>query len=82
MTRKVKPQQAVGRQAREDGTPYTRPSGPTQPAPGAIDDVLLAEPFDDPAADPGLSVEVDHYLYGAARRTARNARQSQRRVEK
>jgi hypothetical protein len=79
MTRKVKPR--AGKLVKTVRHARGR-LDPTQPAPGAIDDVLLAEPFDDPAADPGLSVEVDHYLYGAARRTARNARQSQRRVEK
>jgi hypothetical protein len=31
--------------------------------------VLLAEPFVDPAPDPALSVDVDHHLYGAARRS-------------
>jgi hypothetical protein len=33
--------------------------------------VLLAAPFDDPEPDPELSTNVDHYLYGAARRSRR-----------
>ena len=37
----------------------------------AIDAVLLAEPFDEPHPDPELSLNVDHYLYGAARRSRR-----------
>lgn len=48
-------------------TQYLARSGDIQPSPEAIDQVLLAEPFDDPEPDPGLSVNVDHYLYGAAR---------------
>lgn len=45
--------------------------GRAQPAPGAIRQVLLADPFDDPTPDPALSVDVDHYLYGARRRRRR-----------
>jgi hypothetical protein len=44
------------------------------PAPDALDEVLLAEPFDDPAPDPHLSRDVDHYLYGAPRRGRRRRR--------
>ena len=40
-----------------------------QPSAEAIDNVLLSEPFEDPDPDPELSLNVDHYLYGAARRT-------------
>ena len=42
-----------------------------QPSRDAIDEVVLAAPFDEPDADPLLSVDVDHYLYGAARRSRR-----------
>jgi hypothetical protein len=38
---------------------------------GTIERELLDEPYDDPAPDSRLSVDVDHYLYGAARRTKR-----------
>ena len=43
----------------------------TAKAEEAIDEVLLREPFDDPKPDPDLSANVDHYLYGAARRSRR-----------
>lgn len=32
-------------------------------------DPLLDDPFDDPRPDPDLSRDVDHYLYGAPRRS-------------
>lgn len=56
---------------REALAEYLARSGSAQPAPGAIKEILLAEPFDDPTPDPGLSVDVDHYLYGARRRSRR-----------
>jgi hypothetical protein len=37
----------------------------------AIERELLDDPYDDPVPDPRLSVDVDHYLYGAARRSKR-----------
>ena len=37
----------------------------------AVERELLADPFDDPAPDPNLSADVDHYLYGAPRRSRR-----------
>ena len=40
-----------------------------RPSPDAINDVLLAEPFHDPDPDPYLSVDHDHYLYGAKRKS-------------
>jgi hypothetical protein len=43
-------------------------SGEAQPSMGAVEAVLLGEPFDDPDPDPGLSMNIDHYLYGAAKR--------------
>jgi hypothetical protein len=58
---------------REALTDYLVRSGEVQSSPEAIDEVLLAKPFDDPDPDPELSVNVDHYLYGdgAARRSRR-----------
>ena len=37
----------------------------------AVDEILLGEPFEDPDPDPHLSTDVDHYLYGAPRRSRR-----------
>jgi len=39
----------------------------TQPDDDAVEKVLLGEPFDDPEPDPRLSIDIDHYLYGASR---------------
>jgi hypothetical protein len=62
---------SLGHLVRDALREYLERSGEVQPAPEAIDEVLLAEPFDDPDPDPKLSVDVDHYLYGAARRSRR-----------
>jgi hypothetical protein len=62
---------SLGSLVREALAEYLARSGNTQPAPDAIRGVLLAAPFDDPRPDPGLSVDVDHYLYGAPRRSRR-----------
>lgn len=62
---------SLGSLVREALADYLARSGSTHPAPGAIREILLAEPFDDPAPDPALSVDVDHYLYGARRRRPR-----------
>jgi hypothetical protein len=62
---------SLGSLVRQALAEYLARSGSTQPAPDAVKEVLLAEPFDDPAPDPGLSVNVDHYLYGAPRRSRR-----------
>lgn len=48
----------------------TRSSG-TDTRDEDVDAILLAEPFDDPDPDPRLSTDVDHYLYGARRRSRR-----------
>jgi hypothetical protein len=56
---------------REALAEYLARSGSAQPAPDAIEQVLLAEAFDDPTPDRALSVDVDHYLYGAPRRRHR-----------
>jgi hypothetical protein len=62
---------SLGHLVREALREYLARSGDVQPSPEEIDQVLLAEPFHDPDPDPGLSVNVDHYLYGAARRPRR-----------
>ncbi len=62
---------SLGNLVREALGEYLARSGGVQPSPEAIDEVLLAEPFDDPDPDPELSTNVDHYLYGAARRSRR-----------
>ena len=62
---------SLGNLVREALAEYLTRSGNAQPAPDAISDVLLGEPFDDPAPDRALSVEVDHYLYGTPRRSRR-----------
>lgn len=62
---------SLGSLVREALAEYLARSGSAQPAPGAIREVLLTEPFDDPRPDPALSVDVDHYLYGAPRRRRR-----------
>ena len=61
----------MGSLVREALAEYLARSASVQPAPDAIEHVLLAEPFDDPAPDSALSVDVDHYLYGAPRRLHR-----------
>ena len=62
---------SLGHLVREALGEYLARSGSVQPSAEAIDEVLLAEPFDDPDPDPELSSNVDHYLYGAARRSRR-----------
>jgi hypothetical protein len=62
---------SLGNLVREALREYLARSGSTQPSADAVDRVLLSEPFDDPGPDPGLSVNVDHYLYGAPRRSRR-----------
>ena len=62
---------SLGHLVREALGEYLTRAGGVQPSPEAIDEVLLAPPFDDPDPDPELSTNVDHYLYGAPRRTRR-----------
>jgi hypothetical protein len=62
---------SLGSLVREALAEYLARSGSAQPASDAIEAVLLAEPFDDPTPDRALSVDVDHYLYGAPRRSRR-----------
>ena len=62
---------SLGNLVREALGEYLARAGDGQLASTAVDEVLLAEPFDDPDPDPELSTNVDHYLYGAPRRTRR-----------
>ena len=62
---------SLGNLVREALRDYLLRSGGIEPSQEAIDEVLLAEPFDDRDPDPELSTNVDHYLYGAARRSRR-----------
>lgn len=62
---------SLGHLVREALGEYLARAGGVQPSPEALDEVLLADPFDDPEPDPELSLNVDHYLYGAARRSRR-----------
>ena len=62
---------SLGNLVREALAEYLARSGGVRPSEEAIDEILLAEPFDDPDPDPFLSSNVDHYLYGAARRSRR-----------
>ena len=64
---------SLGNLVREALAEYLARSGGTRPSDEAINEVLLAEPFDDPDPDPHLSANVDHYLYGAARRARRRS---------
>lgn len=65
---------SLGNLVREALGEYLTRVGGVQPSPEAIDEVLLAEPFEDPDPDPELSINVDHYLYAAPRRTRRRPR--------
>jgi hypothetical protein len=65
---------SLGSLVREALVEYLARTGTAQAAPEAVRDVLLGEAFDDPQADPKLSVDVDFYLYGAARRSRRSSR--------
>ncbi len=62
---------SLGNLVREALAEYLARSGSVQPSAEALDEVLLAAPFDDPDPDPELSLNIDHYLYGAARRPRR-----------
>ena len=64
---------SLGNLVREALAEYLARSGAVQPSHEAIDEVLLATPFEDPDPDPLLSLNIDHYLYGAARRARRRS---------
>jgi hypothetical protein len=63
---------SLGNLVREALKDYLARVGGVEPSAEAVDDVLLGEAFDDPRPDPRLSVDVDHYLYGAPRRPRRH----------
>ena len=62
---------SLGNLVREALAEYLARSGGVEPAADAVDEVLIQKPFDDPDPDPRLSTDVDHYLYGAPRRSRR-----------
>jgi hypothetical protein len=62
---------SLGHLVREALSDYLARSESVQPSEEAVERVLLGEPFEDSEPDPHLSVDVDHYLYGAPRRSRR-----------
>lgn len=70
---------SLGNLVREALREYLARSGEVQPTADAVDEILLSAPFVDPDPDPGLSVNVDHYLYGAAKRYRPTKRSRRRR---
>lgn len=62
---------SLGNLVREALAEYLARSGGVEPAAEAVEEILLAQPFEDPEPDPRLSTNVDHYLYGAPRRSRR-----------
>ncbi len=62
---------SLGSLVREALTDYLSRTGDAVPKDDAIEDVLLADPFDDPTPDAALSLDVDHHLYGSPRRSSR-----------
>ena len=64
-------QMSLGNLVREALRDYLARSGDGQPSDAVVAAVLLGEPFDDPRPDSALSEDVDHYLYGAPRRSRR-----------
>lgn len=64
-------QTSLGNLVREALSEYLARTGGVEPSAEAVDEILLAEPFDDPEPDTRLSTDIDHYLYGAPRRSRR-----------
>jgi hypothetical protein len=62
---------SLGNLVREALSEYLARTGGVEPAAEAVEEILLDKPFDDPEPDPRLSADVDHYLYGALRRSRR-----------
>ena len=60
---------SLGGFVREALTDYLARASHRVPQGDAIETVLLTEPYDDPDPDPRLSLDVDHHLYGAPRRS-------------
>jgi len=62
---------SLGAFVREALSEYlARPRG-VEPTADAVEEVLLRAPFEDPEPDAHLSIDVDHYLYGAPRSSSR-----------
>ena len=62
---------SLGNLVREALSEYLARTGGVEPAAEAVEEILLGKPFEDPERDPRLSADVDHYLYGAPRRSRR-----------
>ena len=62
---------SLGHLVREALAEYLARSGGVEPTEEALEEILLGEPFEDPRPEPRLSSDVDHYLYGAPRRSRR-----------
>ncbi len=62
---------SLGNLVREALAEYLARSGGVEPTDEAVEEILLGQPFDDPEPDPRLSIDIDHYLYGASRRSRR-----------
>jgi hypothetical protein len=62
---------SLGNLVREALSEYLARAGGVEPSAEAVEEILVADPFDDPKPDRRLSVDVDHYLYGAPRRAPR-----------
>ncbi len=65
---------SLGSLVRDALTDYLARAGDARPTDDAIEDILLSPPYDEPGGDPMLSVDVDHHLYGAPRRSGSRAR--------
>jgi len=59
---------SLGSLVRDALAEYLARPGGAEPDAAAVEEVLLAAPFDDPTPDASLSADVDHHLYGAPRR--------------
>ena len=62
---------SLGNLVREALAEYLARTGGVEPSAEAVEEILLGEPYDEPEPDPRLSIDVDHYLYGAPRRSRR-----------
>jgi hypothetical protein len=62
---------SLGGLVREALADYLGKAGTGAPGSDDVETVLLADPFDDPHPDPQLSLDADHHLYGARRRSSR-----------
>lgn len=60
---------SLGGLVRDALTEYLARPGAGLPDDAALDEILLAPPADGTADDASVSVDHDHYLYGAPRKT-------------